>query len=333
MKSSPPTTVSPAPTTTAAAGTSTMGKTVVTNATPATTGVFAYTTHPHQAHMTTISQPSSGYSGSPLTTPNPYAALTQSHWGMHSVMQSKPNASPPSANTVSVSLPLVPTTPTTTPTPGPSSQPPQVQAQPAQAPDVIIPIILGPIPATHADYSPTHPNNSVKEGYMVLHERTLILDPDVFSGLTKERLAEVEKMGMRAALGLLTTHMVKALKERRAKERGKGRERGTRRVRSKGKRGGSAATTGGPFTHAPLERRPMGASTDVSGGTGIGGNSGGDIVQTKPPTPVVILVPDPVPMDVSGDGQGEVGSPIVIVDDSDDEGPAAKRRKVEAVVG
>lgn len=167
---------------------------------------------------------------------------------------------------------------------------------------------------------------------MVLHERTLILDPDVFSGLTKERLAEIEQMGMRAALGLLTTHMVKALKERRAKERGKGRERGTRRVRGTGKRGGSAAAGGGPFTNAPLERRPMGTAMDVISGTGVDGNPVAGVVQTKPPTPVVIPVPDPVPMDVGESGQGDVGSPIVIVDDSDDDGPAAKRRKVEAVV-
>lgn len=156
---------------------------------------------------------------------------------------------------------------------------------------------------------------------MILHERTLILDPDVFSGLTKETLTGLEKMGTMAALQVLKDHMVKALKERRARGRGKIRERGSKRVRGTGKRLG-ANVSGGPFTNAPLERKP------VAGGVGHLDN-GASTVKTDevPPAP-----PGLVPMDVSGAVQGDVGSPIVVVDDSEDDGPATKRRKVDDVL-
>ncbi|KAF9468878.1 hypothetical protein BDZ94DRAFT_1304029 [Collybia nuda] len=328
MKSSSSTSVAPATTNTFAGSISGPSKTVVASSTPAITGVFAYPTHPHQAHMQTISQSTTITPRYSTSAPNPYAALTQSHWGLHSTVQPNLNVSSPTINATSVTPPLASTT--AIPVTGPSPLPPQVQ--PAQAPDVIIPITLGPIPAGHADYSPTHPNNSIKEGYMVLHERTLILDPDVFSGLTKERLTEIEQMGMRAALGLLTTHMVKALKERRAKERGKGRERGARRGRGTGKRGGSVTASSGPFTNTPLDRRPTSA-TDINNSASPDGTAVAGVVQTKPPTPVVIPVPDPVPMDIGEIGQDNMGSPILIIDDSDDDGPTAKRRKVESTCG
>ncbi|KAF7313571.1 hypothetical protein HMN09_00513300 [Mycena chlorophos] len=121
---------------------------------------------------------------------------------------------------------------TSTAVAGPAPKPAVVSSTLAAPPatnqtDVSIPIILGPIPPTHPDYSPSHPNNSAKEGYMVLHERTLILDPSVFSGLGAETLKDLEKMGARKALTVLAGHMVRILKERRAaRSRGRGRGRG-----------------------------------------------------------------------------------------------------------
>ncbi|KAG5644592.1 hypothetical protein DXG03_008166 [Asterophora parasitica] len=321
-----PPTATATPKATAAAGSSTSptpGK--VTSTTPATTGVFAYPTHPHHAHMATIPQPStvtSGYSGSPMSAPNPYAA-----WTMHPMSAPNPQHTPPTTTaTASMSPPPLASSssapvPQASP-PTPSVQQPQPGAPPV--PDVNLPIVLGPIPPTHPDYSPTHPHNSAKEGYMILHERTLILDPDVFGGLTKETLAGLEKIGTMAALQVLKDHMVKALKERRAKGRGR-----VKRMRGTGKKTGSASgpPTGGPFTNAPLERKPVVTRVGAATATpSVNGGAGG----APPPLPIAAAVPDPVPMAVDV-GQGDVGSPIVIIDDSDDDGPAAKRRKVDDV--
>jgi forkhead box protein K len=294
---------------------------------PATTGVFAYPTHPHHANFGTTSQVSSaltsGYSAIQLTTPNPYAALTQHHWALH---PSAPKSTTttvisPSASTPTSFLPLVSQGPSNHHLPPQSGTPSTVPL----VPDVVIPIILGPIPPTHTDYAPNHPNNSKKEGYMVLHERKLILDPDVFAGLTKEMLEEIEKMGAREALRVLTGHMIKALKERRAKGRGK--ERGGRRLRGAGGRGGSrkaAVLIGGPFTNVPLEnRRSASSMTPADGGDSAG------VLTAK--VPAVTSMPESVPLLAGQDSlPADPGTPIVIIDDSDDEGPVTKRRKVES---
>ncbi|KAK7061497.1 hypothetical protein R3P38DRAFT_2829837 [Favolaschia claudopus] len=242
------------------------------------TGVFAY---------------SSLSSSSPYPSHNPYACLTQGKWSMSS-------AAPSSA------------TPSTTPTPAPP--PPTSSTQPpTQSSDVSIPIILAPIPPTHPDHAPSHPNNSAKEGYMILHERTLILDPDVFSGLSKEKLKELEDMGARKALGVLAEHMLRVLKERRAAARARIRGRGRGRGLPKGR-------AGPPSSHEDPRSLPP------DDGSGVRGE--------KVPL-TVVSPPPPVPI-VSGNaaathtGNGRADSPVIVVDDSDGEDmPAAKRRKID----
>ncbi|KAG5352535.1 hypothetical protein C0989_001848 [Termitomyces sp. Mn162] len=315
MKSSTPlaTNAVPIPST-GVSTSSTPGK--ATTTTPATTGVFAYPT-PHP-HMTTIPQPAtatSGYTGTPISGPNPYAA-----WTMHpmstahiSTLAKATTASPsaPSSTTLSVQSP-------------PPVPPPPAKPAGQIVPDVNLPIILGPIPPTHPDFSPSHPHNSAKEGYMILHERTLILDPDVFGELTKETLEGLEKMGMVAALQVLKDHMVKVLKQRRAKGRNK-----VKRVKGMGKKGAIPGNPlGAPLTTGPLEHKPIEVSTvDTAAPEG----------PSPPPPPLPVTasvtasVTDAMLMDVSG-LPVDPGTPIVIIDDSDDEGPAAKRRKVDEVL-
>ncbi|KAG6833815.1 hypothetical protein H0H87_011749 [Tephrocybe sp. NHM501043] len=298
---------------------STLPKATTTSApspTPATTGVFAYPTT-HHAHMTTIPQPSavtSGYTGTPISAPNPYAA-----WTMHpiSTINGATHTSPTPITITSASPPPVPSTSTalTAQSPLPPAPPPTAQPGSHIVPDVSLPIILGPIPPTHPDYSPTHPHNSAKEGYMILHERKLILDPDVFGGLTKETLEGLEKMGMIAALQVLKDHMVKALKQRRAKGRNR-----VKRIRAGKKPDVPANPAGPPLTTAPLERKAT---------TALGGTPPPPPPPPPPPLTMSVSVPDPIPMDVT---PADPGSPIVIIDDSDDESPAAKRRKVEEVL-
>ncbi|KAJ7774241.1 fork head domain-containing protein [Mycena maculata] len=245
-----------------------------------TTGVFAYS-----ALSSSSSYPSR----------NPYAPLTQGHWGL------------PTASTSATSTAISPA-----PAPAPSSSVPLPPVQPApQAPDVSIPIILAPIPPSHPDYSPSHPNNSAKEGYMVLHERTLILDPDVFSGVDGEMLKELEKMGARKALSVLAGHMVRALKERRAargRTRGRGRGRGQPKGRVPSFPHDVSSTSPAPGT-APTTSRDK-DKVPVN-------------VDARPQVPVSILA-------ANSTGNGRADSPLVIVDDSDeDDKPAAKRRKLE----
>ena len=256
--------------------------------TSAPTGVFAYPSHANQA------------AGSGA---NPYASLAQANWGMTAGVRTGSTAGPPSA-----------------PGQGPANQP--------AVPDVNIPIVLGPIPPTHPDYAPGHPNNSTKEGYMVLHERKLILDPNVFGELTKEMLEQLEKMGAPTALSVLTGHMIRALKERRARERGK--DRSARRPKGGVRKTGSGS--GAPFTKVPLDQTRKIANR----------NSG----ETKPAEDVpnsadMSIVPVSTGSPTSGSSAGDVrpcaptnptdpGSPIIDIDgDSEDEGPAAKKRKVE----
>ncbi|KAF5369765.1 hypothetical protein D9758_001315 [Tetrapyrgos nigripes] len=290
-----------------------------TTAPAASTGVFAY---PHHPHMMTPATMTSSYSATPMAGSNPYAILTQSHW--MAPQSSTGVVSPPNQQTSTSTLATVPApTPTQSATPAPSNAPATTStsfsntaantpassapAQPANnnstLPDVHIPIILGPIPPTHPEYSPSHANNSAKLGYMVLHERTLILDPDVFSGLTKEALADLEKMGARQALNVLTVHMVKALKERRKKKNGKTRGRGGKNPGGPGRK--TVAATGSPSVTTSSTTTPSAA---------------GSI-----PTPTS-ATPTPVPMNVDAPLREE--SPLIVID-SDDEGPAAKRRKLD----
>ena len=315
--SEPPTNVSVKPTLTS------------TPTTSATTGVFAY---PSQSYgVQTLPQTgttTSAYSSTPLSGSNPYAGLAQSNWAKQANVLPQQSVSPSVSAATSTAAPATATT----------SQP--AATGQSAVPDVVIPIILGPIPPTHPDYSPNHPNNSAKEGYMILHERKLILDPDIFAQLTKEMLEKLEAMGAREALKILTEHMIRALKERRARERGK--ERGGRRPRGTGRGGAAArktaAPTTTPFTNVPLDHKrrlldAAGASAPQSAANATGVNGQ---VATKPPdaaqstTPAVLTGQDPPVAASPGPPPADPGSPIIVVDDvSEEEGPASKKRKLD----
>lgn len=183
-------------------------------------------------------------------------------------------------------------------------------------PDVVIPIVLGPVPATHADYAPGHPNNSSKAGYMILHDRKLILDPDVFSGLTPEMLTELEKVGAMAAVKVLTGHMVRALKERRAKNKNK-----DKNVKKAAKAAKKAAAAAAADSFAVNLNDGKGSETAIATPPDV-----------KPPHSTILAVPVSGPVaeenhDVD-DAPADPGSPIIVIDDSEGEGPATKRRKL-----
>ncbi|KAF9475925.1 hypothetical protein BDN70DRAFT_883078 [Pholiota conissans] len=299
--------------------------------TTSATGVFTYSSlAPNAQPRTGIPQQSSVLTAAGYTRPatNPYAPLAQPNWGLHSTPA---NAVASTSATSPTSLP-----PSTTPAVFVS---PQASATvTAVVPDVVIPIILGPIPLTHPDYAPNHPNNSAKEGYMILHERKLILDPDIFAELTKEMLEELEKMGAREALGVLTNHMIRALKERRAKGRGKDKKRTKGAGRGTSKK--AAGVTTAPFTNVPLENRKK--SVDVAAAAAP--TDATMAVKPEPDSSSTELTTAPAPSSTDPTAQPmsakvpsmdeDPGSPLIVVDDdSEDDEPAAKRRKVDSGLG
>jgi len=263
----------------------------------ATTGVFAY-------NAQDSSQPSSAISHA-ASSANPYVTLVRSNWPLHPSAAANRAAKVTSSISASSSAMTAATTPQDTSTSFISvstSTPPAIERPTLPplntnlVPDVSIPIVLGSIPVTHPDYVPGQPNNSAKPGYMILHERKLILDPDVFSGITQDMLKQLEKIGAMAAVRVLTGHMVRALKERRAKNKNK--DRNARKAAKAAKK--SAAATSA------------------------------DICLTNPSS---LLVPVPttsvgITALTAEETLADPGSPIIVIDDLEDESPAAKRRKL-----
>lgn len=187
---------------------------------------------------------------------------------------------------------------------------------------VVLPIIVGPVPASHPSAVPSDAQGTnsatshLSTPPIVLHENQLILNPTIFSHLTPEQLRELEALGAQKALEILQNHIVRFLKER-IKTEGRARGRG----RGKRTRGTAPGDTGaqvgkkekplpstGPFTTTPLPMRSA-------------------------PPPMDALLPTPSPSGGS-EAQPEVDasppSPIVVVDDDEpSDCPALKRRRVD----
>lgn len=254
----------------------------------ATTGVFAY----HGS-----SQPSSAIPHA-ASSSNPYVTLARSDWPLHSFAKVTSSISASSSAITPALTPQDTSTPfisVSTSTPPTIERPTLPLLNTKLVPDVSIPIVLGPIPVTHPDYVPGQPNNSAKPGYMILHERKLILDPDVFSGITQDMLKQLEKLGAMAAVQVLTGHMVRALKERRAKNKNK--DRNAKKAAKAAKKAAAAAS-------------------------GL----------TNPASPLLVPVPTTsvgvTAYSTAEETLADPGSPIIVIDDPEDEAPAAKRRKL-----
>ncbi|KAJ4472201.1 hypothetical protein J3R30DRAFT_3523865 [Lentinula aciculospora] len=298
------------------------------------------------------SNPVTSYTGAAT---NPYSALTQPL-----TIHEKPNTNVHTSNASHSTAPSVPaimtfniptapitavpvtSTSTLVTVPASSSIPSSVTVSSSSAststnapiktstpsvPDIAIPITLGPVPPTHPSYSATHPNNSAKEGYMILHERKLVLDPDVFSSLTKEMLVELEKMGASKAIEILTGHLVRVLKERRKnRKNARGRGRGVKGAGGPSQKVATAGSTGDPTSSVPAilsSLSILSSNKQTSSGS-------------VPTVPMVVETsslaanPNPlIPVPIIQTPLGDTGSPIVIID-SDDDGPAIKKRKVGA---
>jgi forkhead box protein K len=193
---------------------------------------------------------------------------------------------------------------------------------------VILPIIVGPVPASHPSASAS---SSAAEGAsssaphlstppIVLHENQLILNPTIFSHLTPAQLRELEALGAQKALEILQGHIVRFLKERIKTE---GRTRG--RGRGKRTRGTASGNTGTQAERKEKPPPPPGTALFTTAPLPL---------RSAPPPPMDALLPTPSPSgasDVQAEADANPPSPIVVVDDDEppDEGPASKRRRLD----
>jgi len=205
---------------------------------------------------------------------------------------------------------------------GPTTTSSSVSSIPAIPASVILPIIVGPVPASHPSAAPSDAQGTnsaaphLSTPPIVLHENQLILNPTIFSHLKPEQLRELEALGAQKALEILQNHIVRFLKER-IKTEGRARGRG----RGKRTRGSAPSDMGaqvekkekpppstGPFTTAPLPTRSA-------------------------PPPMDALLPTPSPSggsDALAEADANPSSPIVVVDDDEpSDCPAAKRRRLD----
>ena len=187
---------------------------------------------------------------------------------------------------------------------------------------VILPIIVGPVPASHpsASSSDAQGTNSAMPHLstppIVLHENQLILNPTIFSHLTPAQLRDLEALGAQKALEILQGHIVRFLKERIKTE---GRARG---------RGRAKRTRGAVHSHvgAQTERKERPPQSAVLFTTT-------PLPTRSAPLPMDALLPTPSPSgasDTQADVEASPSSPIVVVDDDEpSDCPAPKRRRLE----
>jgi forkhead box protein K len=205
-----------------------------------------------------------------------------------------------------------------------STTSPSASSIPPIPASVILPIIVGPVPAAHpsAASNDAQGTNSAASHLstppIVLHENQLILNPTIFSHLTPAQLRELEALGAQKALEILQGHIVRFLKERiKTEGRARGRGRGGKRTRGAGPGSAGAQTerkekplpSTGPFTTTPLPTRSAPPLMDA-------------------------LLPTPSPSggsETQVDADANPPSPIVVVDDDDEPSdcPAPKRRRLD----
>lgn len=202
-----------------------------------------------------------------------------------------------------------------------SSAAPSASSIPLIPPHVIVPIFVGPVPASHPSASPSDAQGTnsatshLSTPPIVLHENQLILNPTIFSHLTPAQLRELEALGAQKALEILQGHIVRFLKERIKTE---GRARG----RGRGKRARGAAPSNAGAQTERKEKPPL--------GTGLFTTTP---LPSRSAPPMDALLPTPSPSgasDTQAEAEASPSSPIVVVDDDEpSECPAAKRRRLE----
>ncbi|KZT27013.1 hypothetical protein NEOLEDRAFT_1240670 [Neolentinus lepideus HHB14362 ss-1] len=209
-------------------------------------------------------------------------------------------------------------------TPSSATSPPASSSVPPLPSSVRIPIIVGPVPASHSSSTALSASSASSAASLhlpsppiVLHNNTLILNPTIFSHLTPEQLKELENLGAQKALEILQGYIVRFLKERIRHEGGKSRGRGRGRGRG-GKKEGDGSST----RPTPVEVKTEPQAVPVQRVMGA---------LPKDYLPVSPSVQQQTPVNGSGPAPPREDSPIIVVDDEDtsSDGPAAKKRRLE----
>ncbi|KAI0824630.1 fork head domain-containing protein [Trametes gibbosa] len=207
--------------------------------------------------------------------------------------------------------------------PAPSSASATTTPFPTIPASVRIPIIVGPVPSSNLAGGPPPPPKPI-----VLHENTLILNPDIFSHLSTQHLQDLEALGAQKALEILQAYIVRYYKEKLKADGGRGRGRGRPRRGRGGTTGRGPTHAGpasradapnsGPFTTAPLPARvpKSTVSPPDAASAAFDGMRASPATSSQPPA--------------------DAPSPIVVIDDEDDvpeqQEPAAKRRRLDEPV-
>ncbi|PIL36847.1 transcription factor [Ganoderma sinense ZZ0214-1] len=231
---------------------------------------------------------------------------------------SHPQASPASAGSPPTGAPPSNTSGHTTSPPPPTASAPASAAPLAAIPaSVRIPIVVGPVPASHTANGPTSPPKPI-----VLHENTLILNPEIFSHLTPQHLQDLEALGAQKALEILQSYIVRYYKEKLKAEGARGRGRGRPR-RGRGGGTGRGSAPSGPSARAETETSSAGPSstTPLPPQTP---NPGSETPSSAEAASV------PVSSTAALEPPVDAPSPIVVIDDdSSPEEHVAKRRRLE----
>lgn len=164
-------------------------------------------------------------------------------------------------------------------------------------PSVRLPIVIGPVPSSSPEAASPDPKP------IVLHQNTLILNPTIFAHLTQQQLRDLEALGAQKALEILQGYIVRFYKEKLRAEGGRGRGRGRgRRPRGGGSQSSQRpAHSDGLFVSVPLPDR--GAQSEANGSS-----------QDAPPMASL------QPADESP------GSPVIVIDDDDEEDAHVSKR-------
>ncbi|KAF8138685.1 hypothetical protein EV363DRAFT_1252491 [Boletus edulis] len=204
---------------------------------------------------------------------------------------------------------------------------------------VCLPIVIGPVPSSHPSSGTPDPPP------IMLHNNTLVLSPVIFSSLAPEQLKALEEMGAQKALEVLQGHIVRYLKERMGKKKRKKANASGNSDGTFGKGGtktgkGDASELSSLFTTAPLPLRtaqstptsqvpvPTHISTTETTFSDICTPAIESLAE-GPKDGVTFSVDDnpPIHAPVSDNSRPQFPT-IVVVDEDEEEGRVAKRRKL-----
>lgn len=196
-----------------------------------------------------------------------------------------PPAFPPPPNLTPISQP-----PSATPTPQPSTTPaPEHSPFPHALSDVCLSITIGPVPPEAVASTSASDSPYVDGPPITLHNGSLILNPTIFAGLSREQLEELQKLKAAKALEILTGYTKNFVKEQIVK---KGKVKGKAKVNG----GGSGkATTPKVEDTKLMPEQSASSSSNAASILAVANMASASAGPSLPPPPAPHTVPPPYP--------------------------------------